>query len=195
MCCRFKISSRGVIPQYFYMPITQAGKEPDFGSAPLKKRCQESNSRLAPLKKRCREPEVDEPPRNHACERADGADGGKPYFWRTKNPVRPVPASDFDWKRQRYHSHLIRTKDHLESMSSLSKPQHLELWKDSAPLKQVKILHLRPCLKHIALRLDDTGNGDCEYGGRIKILKRAKGFICKGSDPLSNLYREQTGGI
>ena len=32
------------------------------------------------MKKRCREPEVDEPPRNHACERADGADGGKPYF-------------------------------------------------------------------------------------------------------------------
>jgi len=48
------------------MPITQAAKEPNFG--------------LAPLKKRCREPEVDEPPRNHACDRAEGADGGKPYF-------------------------------------------------------------------------------------------------------------------
>ena len=62
------------------MPITQAAKEPDFGLAPLKKRCRESNSRLAPLKKRYREPEVDEPPRNHVCERADGADGGKPFF-------------------------------------------------------------------------------------------------------------------
>ena len=79
-CCRFKISSREAIPQYFYMPITQAAKEPDFGSAPLKKRCRESNSRLAPLKKRCREPEVDEPPRDHACERADSADGGKLFF-------------------------------------------------------------------------------------------------------------------
>ena len=62
------------------MPITQAAKEPDFGSAPLKKRCRESNSRLALLKKMCREPEVDEPPRNHACGIVDGADGGKPFF-------------------------------------------------------------------------------------------------------------------
>ena len=56
-------------------------------------------------------------------------------------------------------------------------------------------LHPHPCLKHIALRLDGTGNGDCEYGGRIMILKGAEGFICKRSDPLSYLYREQTGGI
>ena len=94
MCCRFKISSKEAIPQYFYMPITQTAKEPnsglaplkkrcrepDFGLAQLKKRCREPNLRPAPLKKRCREPEVDEPPRNHACDRADGADGGKPYF-------------------------------------------------------------------------------------------------------------------
>ena len=93
-CCRFKISSKGAIPQHFYMPITQAAKEPDFGLAPLKKRCRESNPKLAPLKKRCREPnlgpaplkkrcrqpEVDRPPRNHACGIADGADGGKPFF-------------------------------------------------------------------------------------------------------------------
>ena len=51
MCCRFKISSKGAIPQYFYMPITQAAKEPDFGLAPLKKRCRESNSRLASWRK------------------------------------------------------------------------------------------------------------------------------------------------
>ena len=86
-------------------------------------------------------------------------------------------------------------KDHLESMSSLSRLQHLELWKDSVPLKRVKILHLHPCLKHIALRLDGTGNGDCEYGGRIMILKGAEGFICRRSNPLSYLYRGQTGGI
>ena len=93
-CCRFKILSMEAIPQYFYMPVTQAAKEsnlglaplkkrcrePDFGLAPLKKRCREPNLRPAPLKKRCREPEVDERPRNHACDRADGADGGKPYF-------------------------------------------------------------------------------------------------------------------
>ena len=91
--CHFKISSKEVIPQYFYMPITQVAKEPnsglaplkkrcrepDFGLAQLKKRCREPNLRPAPLKKRCREPEVDEPPRNHTCNRADGADGGKPY--------------------------------------------------------------------------------------------------------------------
>ena len=80
-------------------------------------------------------------------------------------------------------------------MPPLSESHHLESRKDSVPLKRVKIIHLHPCLKHIALRLDGTENGDCEYGGRIMILKGAEGFICKGSDPLSNLYREQTGGI
>ena len=38
---RFKISSKGAIPQYFYMPITQAAKEPNVWPAPLKKRCRE----------------------------------------------------------------------------------------------------------------------------------------------------------
>ena len=74
-CCRSKMLSKETIPQYFYMPITQAAKEPNlgltplkkrcrepnFGLAPLKKRCREPNLRLAPLKKRSREPEVDEP--------------------------------------------------------------------------------------------------------------------------------------
>ena len=64
--CRFKISSEEAIPQYFYMPATQAAKEPDFGSAPLKKRC--------------REPEVEEPPQKFACDKADGADGGNSFF-------------------------------------------------------------------------------------------------------------------
>ena len=62
------------------MPITQAAKEPDFGLAQLKKRCREPNLRPALLKKRCRQPEVDGPPHNHACDIADDADGGKPYF-------------------------------------------------------------------------------------------------------------------
>ena len=79
-CCYFKISSKEAIPQYFYMPITQTAKEPDLGLAQLKKRCREPNLRPAPLKKRCRQPEVDGPPRNHACDIADGADGGKSYF-------------------------------------------------------------------------------------------------------------------
>ena len=62
------------------MPITQAAKEPNLGPAPLKKRCREPDFRLAPLKKRCREPEVEEPPYNCARDRANGADGEKPYF-------------------------------------------------------------------------------------------------------------------
>ena len=150
-CCSSKILSKEAIPQYFYMPITQAAKEPnlelaplkkrcrepDFGLALLKKRCKEPNLRPAPLKKRCREPEVDEPPRNHACDKADGADGGKSYFWRTKNLVRPVPASDFDWKREKYHFSLVKTEDYLESVPPLSRLRHLESWKDPAPLWQM----------------------------------------------------------
>ena len=133
-CCRSKILSKEAIPQYFYMLITQATKEPNLGLAPLKKRCRKPNLRPAPLKKRCREPEVDEPPRNHACDRADGADGGKPYTWRTKNRVRPVPASDFDWKREKYHFPLVKMEDYLESVPPLSRPCHLESRKDPAPL-------------------------------------------------------------
>ena len=64
-CCRSEILSRGTIPQYFYMPRTQAAKEPTLG--------------LAPLKKRCWEPKVEEPRYNHACDIADGVEGGKPY--------------------------------------------------------------------------------------------------------------------
>ena len=75
-----KRGSRKTIPQHFYMPITQAAKEPNVGPAPLKKRCREPGFGLALLKKRCREPEVGEPSRNHACDIADGADGGKSFF-------------------------------------------------------------------------------------------------------------------
>ena len=39
-CCS-KMLIKGTIPQYFYMPITQAAKEPNVGPAPLKKRCRE----------------------------------------------------------------------------------------------------------------------------------------------------------
>ena len=159
-CCCFKISSKEAIPQYFYMPITQAAKEPDFGLAPLKKRCRESNSRLAPLKKRCREPEVDEPPRNHACERADGADGGKPFFWHTESLMWPEPVSDFDWKRWGYRPHLIQAGGYLKSVLPLPRPHHLKSWKGPVPLWRVKFLHLHPSLKHIALREDDTGCGN-----------------------------------
>ena len=86
-------------------------------------------------------------------------------------------------------------KDHLESKSSLSRPQHLEFWKDSVPLKRVKTLHPHPCLKHIALRVDGTGDGDCEYGGRIMNWEGVEGFICRRSNTVSYLYRGQTGGI
>ena len=80
-------------------------------------------------------------------------------------------------------------------MPSLSGPHHLEYQKDSVPLKRVKTFHPHPRLKHIALRQNGTRDGDRGYGGRIMILKEAEGFICQGSDPLSYLYREQTGGI
>ena len=39
-CCS-KMLIKGTIPQYFYMPITQAAKEPNEGPAPLKKRYRE----------------------------------------------------------------------------------------------------------------------------------------------------------
>ena len=139
-CCRSKMLSKETIPQYFYMPITQAAKEPSLGLAPLKKecrepdirlaqlkkRCREPNLRPAPLKKRCRQPEEDGPPRNHVCDIADGADGGKPFFWHTKNLVWPEPASDFDWKRWGYRSHHIQAGGYLKSVPPLPRPHHLK---------------------------------------------------------------------
>ena len=153
------------------MPITQAAKKPNMELAPLKKRCRErgvrrwSHRKLMSLHV------------SHACDRADGE---KPYFWRTKNLMRPVPVSDFDWKRQRYHPHLVKTEDYLESVSPLSRPHHLESRKDPMPLWRVWFLHPHPCLKHIALRVDCTGDEDCEYGWRIRNLKGPKGLYVKG---------------
>ena len=39
-CCS-KMLFKETIPQYFYMPITQAAKEPNVGLALLKKGCRE----------------------------------------------------------------------------------------------------------------------------------------------------------
>ena len=39
-CCSEELCKK-TIPQYFYMPITQAAKEPDEGPEPSKKRCRE----------------------------------------------------------------------------------------------------------------------------------------------------------
>ena len=142
------------------MPITQAAKEPDFGLALLKKKCRESNSQLALLKKRCREPEVDEPPRNHACERANSAEGEKSFFWHTKNLMWPEPASNFGWKRWGYRPHLTQAGGYLKSVPPLPRPHHLKFWKGLVPLRRVKFLHLHPSLEHIALRVNDTGDGD-----------------------------------
>ena len=70
-CCRSKMLSKETIPQYFYMPITQAAKEPNLGLALLKKRCRESNFRLASLKKRCREPNLRLAPLKKRCRESE----------------------------------------------------------------------------------------------------------------------------
>ena len=46
-CCA-EMLSKGIIPQYFYMPITQAAKEPNLSLTPVKKRCREPDLRLTP---------------------------------------------------------------------------------------------------------------------------------------------------
>ena len=80
-------------------------------------------------------------------------------------------------------------------MSSLSVPHHLKYQEDSVPLKRAKTFHPHPRLKHLALKQNDTRNGDRGYGGRSMILKGTGEFICKGSDPLPYLYTEQIGGL
>ena len=89
-CSSSKMLSKETIPQYFYMPITQAAKEPNVRLAPLKKRCRERGIRRWPHRK------LMSLHVSHAYDRANGADDGKPYCYRTKNLMRPVPASDFD---------------------------------------------------------------------------------------------------
>ena len=66
-CYHFKILSKEVIPQYFYMPITQVAKEPNSGPAPLNKRHREPDFELALLKKRCREPNLRLAPLKKRC--------------------------------------------------------------------------------------------------------------------------------
>ena len=143
---------------------------------------------LTPLKKRCRERGVCRwSPRKlmslHISSAHDGAanaDDEKSHCCRTKNLTRPVLASDFDWKRWRYRPHLVKAEDCLESVSPSSRPHHLESRKDPVPLERVWFLHPHPCLKHIALRVDCTGDEDCEYGWRIMNLKGPKGLYVKG---------------
>ena len=73
-CSSSSTLSTETLPQYFYMPITQAAKEPNMELAPLKKRCRERGARRWPHRK------LMSLHVSHACDRADGADGGKPYF-------------------------------------------------------------------------------------------------------------------
>ena len=146
--------SKETISQYFYMPVTQAVKELDAGLTPLKKRCRERGIHRWPHKKlmslhiSC------------ARDRAASADDGKFHCCCTKNLTRPVPTSDFDWKRRRNHSHLVKTENCLESLSPLPWPRHLKTRRDLVPLERVWFLHPHSCLGHITLRLDCTGDED-----------------------------------
>ena len=144
--------SKETIPQYFYMPITQAAKEPNMGLAPSKKRCRERGIRRWPRRK------LISLHISYAHDRVDGADDGKPYCCRIKNLTRPVPISDFDWKRRRNRSHLVKMENCLESLSPLPWPRHPETRSDPVPLERVWFLHPHSCLRHIILRLDCTGD-------------------------------------
>ena len=142
--------SKETIFQYFYMPITQAAKELDVGLTPLKKRCSERGICRWPHRK------LMSLHISSARDRAANADDGKSHCCRTKNLTRPVPALDFDWKRRRNRSHLVKTENCLESLSPLPWPRHPETWRDPVPLERV----CHSCLGHITLRLDCTGDED-----------------------------------
>ena len=71
-------------------------------------------------------------------------------------------------------------KDCLESVSSPSRPHHLESRKDPVPLGRMWFLHSHSCLKHITLRVDCTGDEDWEYSGRIRNSKGLEGLYAKG---------------
>ena len=46
-CCRSKILSKEAIPQYFYMPITQAAKEPNLGACTVEEKVQRAQLRAS----------------------------------------------------------------------------------------------------------------------------------------------------
>ena len=153
-CSSSKMLSKETISQYFYMPITQAVKELDVGLTPLKKRCRERGICRWPYRK------LMSLHISSAHDRAASADDGKSHCCRTKNLTRPVPASDFDWKRWRNRSHLMKTENYLEFLSTLPWPRHPETRRDPVPLERVWFLHPHSCLEHITLRLDCTGDED-----------------------------------
>jgi len=173
-CSSSKVLSKETISQYFYMLIPQAAKELNVGLALLKKRCRKQGFCRWPHRK------LMSLHISSARGRADGDDDGKPHCYRTKNLTRPVPASDFDWKRWRYHPHLVKAEDCFESVSPPSIPRHLESQKDPVPLERVWFLHPHSCLKHITLRVDCIGDEDWEYSWRIRNLKGPKGLYVKG---------------
>ena len=153
-CSNSKMLSKETISQYFYMPITQAAKELNVGLTLLKKRCRELGIRRWPHRK------LMSLPISSARDRADGADDEKSHCCRIKNLTWLVPASDFDWKRRRNRSHLVKTESCLESLSSLPWSRHPKTRKDPVLLERVWFLHPHSCLKHITLRFDCTGGKD-----------------------------------
>ena len=141
-CSSSKMLSKETISQYFYMPITQAAKELDVGLTPLKKRCREWGIRRWPHRK------LMSLHTSSARDRADSTDDEKSHCCRTKNLTQPVPASNFDWKRWRNRSHLVKTENCLESLSSLPWPRHPETRRDPVPLERVWLLHPHSYFKH-----------------------------------------------
>ena len=82
-------------------------------------------------------------------ERADGTDDEKPQCYRTKNLMRPPPASDFSLRKKRLLSCLIKGKKCLESLSPLPWLGHLESRRNPRLLERVWSFLPHPGLDHI----------------------------------------------
>ena len=170
-CSSSSTLSTEIIPQYFYMPMTR-----QYGACTFEEKVQGARSWWASM--------LATPAIEQTALMAENLTSDAPGIWCDQYLLRILTE-----RGRNTISPLVKTEDYLESVSPLSRPHHFEFRKDPVPLWRVWFLHPRPYLEHIALRVDSTGNGDCDYSWRIMILKGAEGFICKGNNLLSYLYK------
>ena len=81
--------------------------------------------------------------------RTDGTNDERSQCCRTKNLMRPPPASDFGWRKKMLITRLIKGKKCLEPMSPLPWPGHFGSRRNPRLLKRVWSPHPHPGPDHI----------------------------------------------
>ena len=109
--------------------------------------------------------------------RTDGTNDEKSRCYRTKNLIRPPPASDFGWRKKRFLSYLIKEEEVSWVFVSLALigPSWVSKKPKASGESVVPSPSSWPWPYH-SLRLSHTGSGDFGHNWRVRNLKSLKGL-------------------